>query len=269
MPATKSRPRGVGRSQHERLMRIEQLLWWRGWVRRNDLMRGFGISSIQASLDLRAYRQRHPGALRYDRNAARYEATTRLRLSSGAGTLEEAATIFDQTPRPPDTGPWIARVALPARRAEPQVAQAVVRAILARNALRIRYASIHSNTFRWRWITPHALGHDGYRWHVRAYCSDEGTFRDFVLGRIAETAETGPAAAKAEEDSAWSGKTTVRIRPNPALGQAQRRALELDFIMKAGRLELNPAPALLLYALAALGLSDDGRPQSARFVQDR
>ncbi|MFA5263700.1 MAG: WYL domain-containing protein [Opitutaceae bacterium] len=268
MPAKKP-SRRVSRSQQERLTHIEQLLWWRGWVRRNDLTRAFGISSIQASIDLREYRERHPNAMRYDQNAARYVATTQLRLGAGAGSLEEAAAVFAHTPRPAAAGPWIARVTLPARRAEPEVAQAVVRAILAEHALRIRYASIHSNTFRWRWITPHALGHDGYRWHVRAYCADEREFRDFVLGRIAETAEIGPAAAKREDDSAWSSETTVHIKPNPALGEAQRRALELDFVMKAGRLKLTATPGLLHYALGALGLADDGRPQPVRFVKDR
>ncbi len=267
MPAKK--PRRVNRSQQERLTHIEQLLWWRGWVRRNDLTRTFGISSIQASLDLRAYRARHPHALRYDQNAARYVATNKLRLSTGAGSLEEAAAVFAQMPRPAAAGPWIGRVTLPARRAVPEVAQAVVRAILAGHALRVRYASIHSNTFRWRWITPHSLGHDGYRWHVRAYCADEREFRDFVLGRIAETAETGLAAVKREDDTAWSSEATVHITPNPALGEAQRRALELDFIMKAGRLKLAATPALLHYALGALGLADDGRPQPVRFVKEQ
>jgi hypothetical protein len=268
MPDKKPGVRASGRSQQERLTRIEQLLWWRGWVRRSDLTRAFGISAIQASLDLREYRQRYPGAMRYDQNAARYAATAQFRASM-AGTLEEAATILAETPRQAGTGPWIARVSLPARRAEPEVAQALVRAILAGEAIRIRYASIHSNTFRWRWITPHALGHDGCRWHVRAYCADERGFRDFVLGRIAETAETGPAAAKPEQDSAWSRETTAYIRPNPALGDAQRRALELDFIMKAGRLELTAPSALLHYTFAAFGLSDDGQPQAARFTRDQ
>lgn len=268
MPTSKARGRGFGRPQQERLAHIEQLLWWRGWIRRNDLTRAFGISTIQASLDLREYRLGHPGAMRYDGSAGRYVATARLRLGLSAGTLEEALAIFAQTPRPAGTGPWVGKVTLPARHVAAGVAQAVVRAILSGKALRIRYASIHSNTFRWRWITPHALGHDGHRWHVRAYCADEGGFRDFVLGRIAETAETGPAAAKIEEDSAWSTEKTLHLKPHPTLGDAQRRALELDFTMKAGRLKITAPPALLLYALAALGLSEDGRPLPVRFATD-
>jgi len=260
----------VSRAQRDRLAHVEQLLWWRGWVRRRDLVEAFGISSLQASHDLREYRQRHPSAMQYDQSTARYTATAQLRRPVTADeSLEEAARVLAHSPRPAAAGPWVGRVALPARRAEPEVAQAVIRAMLAGKALRIRYASLHSNTFRWRWITPHALGHDGWRWHVRAYSADEGDFRDFVLGRIAETAETGPAAAKPEDDIAWARESATAIEVNPALGDAQRRALELDFIMKAGRLKVVASPALQHYALAALGLTQDGQPQPARFARTR
>lgn len=258
----------VNRARRERLVHIERLLWWRGWVRRKDLIGAFGISSLQASHDLRDYRALHPGVMRYDEKTARYVATPQLRRNDvGTGDLEEAARVLALAERPTAAGPWVGRIALPARRAEPEVARAVVRAIMGGQALRIRYASLHSNTFRWRWITPHALGYDGWRWHVRAYCGDEHDFRDFVLGRIAETAETGPAAAKPEDDHAWAKESAVAIEVSPGLGEAQKRALELDFTMKGGRLKLTASPALQHYALAALGLAEDGRPQPARFAR--
>lgn len=260
--------REVNRARRERLAHIEQLLWWRGWVRRKDLTSAFGISTLQASHDLREYRAQHRGAMRYDAKSARFVATPQFKLNGGStGDIEEAARMLTAVPRPSNAGPSVGRVSLPSRRAEPEVARAIVRAILAGVALRIRYASLHSNTFRWRWITPHALGYDGWRWHVRAFCADERDFRDFVLGRVAETAEVGPAAAKPEDDHAWANESTVEIEPNPALGDAQKRALELDFIMRSGRLKVTASPALQHYALAALGLSDDGGPQPARFAR--
>ena len=228
-------------------------------------MRMFGISEVQASLDLRLYQQRNRGAMRYDRNAARYVATPRLRLSVGAGEVEEAIEVLKQAERPRDSGPWFGQVKLPARRAEKEVAQAVVRSILAGSALRIRYASLHSDTFRWRWITPHALGHDGYRWHARAYCHDEREFRDFVLGRIAATGETGPGAAKAADDKDWSATIEKEVTVDSGLGAAQRRALELDFLLAAGRFKITSSPALMIYALAALGLSEEGGSLPVRF----
>lgn len=265
MPQSKSRR--LGRAQRDRLAHIEQLLWWRGWVRRKDLVEVFGISELQASHDLREFRTLHPGVMQYDASGARYVATSQLKRSDRhALNLEEAASVLESASRAAGSGPWVGRVALPARRVEPLIAQAVVRAILARQALRIRYASVHSNTFRWRWITPHALGYDGWRWHVRAFCADERDFRDFVLGRIAATAESGPAAAKPEDDLGWTREKTIHVKPHPTLGPAQCRALELDFTMRAGTLQLKGAPALLRYALTALGLTEEGNPAPIRFI---
>ena len=265
MPGRKTPKRRMRRAKNERLTGIARLLWWRGWVRRSDLMRMFGISMVQASLDLRVYQQRNPGVLRYDRNAARYVATPRLRLSAGKGELEEAIEMLKQADRPHDSGPWFGQVKLPARRAEKKVTQAVVRAILSGAALHIRYASLHSNTFRWRWITPHALGHDGYRWHARAYCHDEREFRDFVLGRIAATGDTAPGAAKAADDKDWTQTVEKEVTLDASLGAAQRRALELDFLLTSGRLKITSSPALMIYALAALGLSEEGGSLPVRF----
>jgi hypothetical protein len=264
MPAKKTK-RNMSRAKQERLAGIERLLWWRGWVRRGDLMQMFGVSRIQASLDLRLYRQRYPEALRYDASTARYVATSHLRLKTGTGEMEEALDVFAQTPRPATQGRWFAGVTLPARRVEKAIAQAVVRAVLGGLALHIRYASMHSNTFRWRWITPHAFGHDGFRWHVRAYCHDEREFRDFVLGRIAETGETSAAGVTAAEDVDWVRPSERQVMVDPQLGPAQRRALELDFLLKAGRLTINAPPALMIYALAALGLSEEGGSMPVRF----
>jgi hypothetical protein len=261
------RPPRANRAQRDRLAHIERLLWWRGWVRRKDLVAVFGISELQASHDLREYRAHNPTAMLYDQKSARYVATALLkRTDDAAANLEEAACVLTAAPRAANAGPTVGRVALPARHIEPIVAQSVVRAILAKQALRIRYASIHSNTFRWRWITPHALGNDGWRWHVRAYCADDRDFRDFVLGRIAETGECGPPAAKAEDDLDWTRESAMQVKPHPALGAAQRRALALDFTMHGGAVVLRGAPALLHYALAALGLTREGQPLPVRFA---
>lgn len=255
----------TGRGQPERLARIEQLLWWRGWVRRSDLASQCRISLVQATIDLRVFQQRRPGVMRYDRKAARYVATSRLSIENGNGQLEEASALLERMPRSPGTGPWCGRVTLPARRAERSVTRALVRAILGGQALRIRYASLNSDTFRWRWISPHALGSDGFRWHVRAFCHDEKDFRDFVVGRIAATGENALAAAKAADDVAWSDPASAALVPAPDLGRQQRRALELDFLMSSGRLTLHASKAMMIYTLAALGLSDEAGPVSTRF----
>jgi hypothetical protein len=45
-----------------------------GYINRDHICRKFGISTPQASLDLRRYQTDHPGAMTYDKTAKRYVA---------------------------------------------------------------------------------------------------------------------------------------------------------------------------------------------------
>jgi len=53
------------------------------------------------------------------------------------------------------------------------------------------------------WLRPHALGHNGARWHVRAWCEKNGDFRDFTLSRIAEVEWSRESAELPEPDKDW------------------------------------------------------------------
>jgi hypothetical protein len=56
-------------------------------------------------------------------------------------------------------------------------------------------------------------------------------------------------------DEAWHTEVVLEIGPHPELSDNQRRAIEMDYGMEAGR-------ALLFYALKRLGLDTD--PASRR-----
>src|ERR1700737_783185 len=56
----------------------------------------------------------------------------------------------------------------------------------------------------WREITPHAFGWDGFRWHVRAFCHMELTFKDFIISRCLAMGELGDPKGRAEEDINWN-----------------------------------------------------------------
>lgn len=45
-----------------------------GFINREHIERKFGISSAQASLDLRLFQANNPGAITYNKSAKRYEA---------------------------------------------------------------------------------------------------------------------------------------------------------------------------------------------------
>ena len=51
---------------------IAQTLRVFGFINRFHIMRMFGVSDAQASLDLRRFMREHPGAMAYDGSAKRY-----------------------------------------------------------------------------------------------------------------------------------------------------------------------------------------------------
>ena len=77
---------------------------------------------------------------------------------------------------------------VPHRRVDVNVLRLILDAIRRHRALKVRYQSMNAARPEptWRWITPHAFGNDGLRWHVRAYCHIDKKFKDFLLSRCLE-----------------------------------------------------------------------------------
>jgi hypothetical protein len=118
-----------------------------------------------------------------------------------------------------------------------------------------------------RVISPHALAHDGFRWHVRAFCHSRSEFRDFVLGRILDVLGCENVRKPSTEDVEWNTILTLVLAPHPGLSEGKRRIIELDYGMQDGTVELSCRQALLFYALKKLGLSrHDGRPEAQQIV---
>ena len=121
----------------------------------------------------------------------------------------------------------------------------------------------------WRWISPHALGFDGFRWHARSFCHIDRTYKDFLLPRMLNVGEAGPSEGGSTDDRLWNEIITLRVGPHPALTPAQRRAVELDYGMNKGSLKLTVRAALTYYARKRLGLDrppDSVRPQDQQIV---
>jgi hypothetical protein len=253
-------------SRRQRLRYIEGLAYWRGSFRRADLLRRFDIGAQRVSDDIRDYLRLNAGSLTYDRQAKVYRATAGMTPIFGQLELEEALPLLGS--RESNAGPWWERVKAPTRKADARVMQQVFRAVSAGKSLQIRYASLNSATDRDRWITPHAFAHDGYRWHVRAFCHEEKVFKDFVIGRIARVLATGEGAAKPSQDRDWARTVQLTLAATVS-SAAELHALELDFGCRRGKLVLRSREALALYVLAQLGLEPNGAPLPKRFTLER
>ena len=127
--------------------------------------------------------------------------------------------------------------------------------------LEVDYQSITRDEPTRRMISPHALGYDGVRWHVRAYCHLRNAFHDFVIGRITKVGHAKSTLIRALDDQDWHEKVDLVLAPHPALSTQQKRGVEIDYKMIDGRTKLTSRRAMLYYTLRRLGIRDDGTPQ--------
>jgi hypothetical protein len=257
-----------------RLEFIEFRLFWEGHVNRGDLTDTFGVSANQASADLNRYLAMASGNMVYDKSARAYirganfdplflkpDASRYLsQLRSVAdGILDRADAWIGQLPTY-DAAPT------PVRGVNAKTLRSVVAAIRRSEAIEVKYQSLSRPEPRWRWIAPHAIGFDGFRWHARAFCLTDQSFKDFLLSRIIETRGTQPSKVGAEEDVDWNEQVTLEIGPHPELSDTQQKVIALDYGMRGGRAKIPVRKALLYYALKRLGLDTD---PAARQPQDQ
>ena len=257
-----------------RLEFIEFRLFWEGHVNRSDLIDSFGISVQQASTDLNRYLGLAPTNMVYDKSGKAYvrgaefaplflrpDASRYLsQLRSMADGLLHQRETWLGAPPAFDTTPT------PARSVDADVLRLVVAAMRSRNEIEIQYQSLSRPKPMWRWIAPHAIGFDGFRWHARSYCALDGVFKDFVLSRILGVRGSKPAEVDSRSDSDWHESVIVTIAAHPELSSGQRKIVELDYGMVGGFAEIPVRKALLYYTLRRLGLDTD---PNARLPQDQ
>jgi len=254
----------------ERLRFIEVCAWWKGIINRQDLGRLFGVSMAQASSDLQRYLDLNAGAFVYNLCEKRYEAAAEMRCVMTSPRLEEAVARFlGGEARGVRVG-WseegegserVSVLRMPLREAGVEVERRVFLAVLNGLRVKVRYASVNSGREEWRWLRPHALGHNGARWHVRAWCEQHEEFRDFTLSRIAEVEWSREHTELPLADKDWDAWVTLRVSPHQELSADQRKAVERDYAMRNGVLKITVRKAMEGYLRERLGLvMADGRP---------
>nr|WP_232232646.1 WYL domain-containing protein [Cupriavidus sp. amp6] len=144
----------------------------------------------------------------------------------------------------------------------------LLRAIRGGYALRVTYQSMTRPEPTERVLSPHALAHNGFRWHVRAFCHSRGQFRDFVIARILSIGDIEPTVTSQSDDKEWQTIIKLVLAPNPGLSGAHQRVIELDYGMENGEVILVCRQALLFYLLRNLGLDErrEKRPQAQQIV---
>lgn len=275
--ATTNAPRPSGRwSQERRLEFIDYRLRWDGRLNRSDLIEFFGISVPQASLDIARYAELAPNNIRYDASARTYLSGTPFAplyntdnpqrylndlLASTSGFCPVGSLFIGWTPP-------VGATPIPTRLVSTETLGRLLHAIRNRETVKVKYQSLTSDDPQSRTLSPHALAFDGFRWHVRAFCHAQQSFRDFVIARMLSIQPGDASTASPEDDRAWHTAVTLVIAPHPGLPPAQRKVIELDYGMEDGEARLECRKALLFYLLRHLGF--EGRqavtPQAQQII---
>ena len=249
----------------QRLEFIEFRLFWEGHVNRSDVMEQFGLSVNQASSDLSRYIGLAPNNMDYDRSLRTYVRQPAFRpvfdKLDAARYLAQLRSVADGILDQDEC--WIAglpdydHAPTPARGVDPATLRSMVDAIRRSEAIEVQYQSLSNPGPRWRWIAPHAIAFDGFRWHARAFCLTDEVFKDFLLSRILDIRGSRASDVLAENDVDWNTFATLEIGPHPALSDTQAKVIALDYGMQGGKAEIRVRRALLYYALRRLGLDTD------------
>lgn len=254
---------GSKRSLERRLQFIDFRLRWEGRLNRRDLINYFAVSMPQASMDISKYSDLAPDNLTYDLSSRCYLATDAFRplfsRSSSRRYLTELwatrSHLMDPTTSFIGEGVSFDFAPAPERTIPDETVHVLVTAIRERRKILVTYQSMGSMAPSTRELSPHALGHDGYRWHARAYCHTKGEFRDFVIARMLTVEQAGGSEVSPAEDRLWNHIIKLVIVPNPALSEDKQLVISLDYGMTDGRVELPCRRAFLFYTLKRLGLS--------------
>ena len=241
----------------QRLEFIEFRLFWEGGVNRSDITNHFGVSVPQASNDLSQYKELAGDNIQYDASEKRYLPTANFRprfmKPSADRYLSQLKTVADGVVARDETLieslPSVDSMPIPGRRIEPVTLKTLLAAIRSNRSIEIHYQSMNAARpdAMWRRITPHALGHDGLRWHTRAFCHMEKKFKDFIVSRCRGIRNEGEPGARASDDKQWQTLFEIVLKPNPALTQSQQQTIALDYQMTDGRAVLPIRCALLYY----------------------
>lgn len=234
-------------SKYLRLAFFEARLFWLGRASRKDLAEYLEISLERASAAIREYVQLAPDNAHYDPSGKVYRPTRDFKPVIINPSPDQVLGHLLLEDGFLDPMPEMLHLPVPHRSIPMDILRVLLSTIAEGQSLKINYLSMSRPEPMWRWISPHAFGTDGYRWHVRAFCHRDEGFKDFVLGRIVETAERGEPLATSAQDTNWRETIELRIAPDPRLDDGPRAAIERDFCMKNGEAVFTVRKAMSWY----------------------
>jgi predicted DNA-binding transcriptional regulator YafY len=237
--------------QVERFSYVETRIYWTGQFKRRYLAERFGTSPAQQSKDMVLYQELAPGNLEYDKKTWVYRILPTFKPVFTNPTPDSLLGLILSDKESLGLQAEVALLPRPTRSAPPEIVREILLAVQFGQSLHIRYQSMTKHGPEDRWITPHALAHDGCRFHARALCHASGLYKDFVLGRILGILGHGEAMGDPLADHDWNEIVQLHLGPHPGLLDGPRKVIENDYGMRDGKVAWNVRKAMLPYVVAA------------------
>jgi hypothetical protein len=240
-------------SQKQRLAYIDFKLLFSGLVTRNEIVNRFELGLAAASRDIALYKEHAPDNMDYDNVNKKYLIKSsfkplfthdpRKTLIKLANNISDGYDAINDVQFPIES---------PSQLNVPDifVVARLSQAIINKKAVSIIYTSLSSGSAA-RELVPHSIVDNGLRWHVRAFDRKSQSFRDLVLTRISKVSILQQTTLTFEdklEDNQWMRMMPLQIVPHPN-NVMHSTAIELDFGMECGMLELNVRAAMAGYLL--------------------
>ncbi|MDF2177925.1 WYL domain-containing protein [Aliiglaciecola sp. CAU 1673] len=240
-------------SQKQRLAYIDFKLLFVGYVTRAEVVNYFSQGLSSASRDITLYKELCPSNMEYDSRDKCYYQTAQFKPLVEHDAKKTLAKLANQISDGLDAIADIDfPVEAPSQLNVPDIfiVARLVQATINKKAVSIIYTSLSSGSGA-REIVPHSIVDNGLRWHVRAFDRKSSSFRDFVITRISKAsileAEVNHGEDKLD-DHQWMRMMPLRLVPHP-YNIRHPKAIELDYSMTNGMLELNVRAAMAGYLL--------------------
>ena len=251
----------------QRLQFIEARLFWEGRCNRRSIVDYFGISGVQATSDISKYTEIAPQNLVYDRSKKTYLATSEFEPVLIQPRPESLLFLGSENIHSEILSNQCERLPTLHRNVDNNVFRKILQVIQEGKSIEVRYQSMSNPEPSWRWISPHSVSHNGMRWHIRAYCFIDNTFKDFLLARFLELSKERESIVFKEEDREWHTYVTLKIITHPGLSSDQKKVIETDYGMTNGSICLDVRRALLPYFLKKYGLDvEKEKPEEQQIV---
>lgn len=130
----------------------------------------------------------------------------------------------------------------------------------ARNGkgIKILYRSMSSPSGRESVVFPHSIIRAPRRWHMRAWCDERKSFRDFTLGRIASAQPIDISAPYTKiDDVEWNQTVELIIAAHPTLSIEQQDMIAAEYFPGTNAKRLRVRQCLASYVIQDLRLALD------------